>query len=175
MIFKRLKIIRCLIVFASFSVGLYAQTEEPATQLRFKPRYAGASLNTGFMFMPNLGTGYFFAPKFSFQTTPRLFVNAGIGVVNYNLFPSHLSSLQQTEGRGLQQQNTVTGAYVFTEGVYFLNERWSINSSIMKNTTPESMRKNVPYRLPNEAAHLGIDFRITPNVTVGARVGYSSN
>ena len=74
----------------------------------------------------------------------------------------------------MQQQRTATGAYVFTEGIYLLSERWSINGSMMKNTTPEPMRKMSPFRLPNEAAHLGVDFKITPNVTVGARVGYTN-
>jgi len=46
--------------------------------------------------------------------------------MQYNFLPS------QTKFEGARQQTAVTGAYIFTEGMYLLNERWSINGSVMK-------------------------------------------
>ena len=76
-------IIACL----CFSVGLIAQTEKQDNMQspKFKPRYAGTSIDAGFMFAPNYGSAYYVAPKLRFQTTPRLFVNTGITFVQYNL------------------------------------------------------------------------------------------
>jgi len=147
-----------------FSASLLAQTEAP----KFKPRYAGTSVNTGFMWMPHYGSAFYVAPKLSFQATSRLFVNTGISVVQYNLLPS------QNRFDGSSFQRTATGTYIFAEGVYLLNERWSVNGSMMKDVSPEPMRSATPYRAPGEAAHFGVDYKITPNITVGARIGYSS-
>ena len=156
-----------LILFLSiicFSANLLAQTEPP----KFKPRYAGTSVNTGFMWTPHFGSAFYVAPKLTFQATPRLFVNTGISVVQYNLLPSQMKS------DGSSVQRTATGAYIFAEGVYLLNERWSVNGSVMKDVSPEPMRRATPYHIPSEAAHFGVDYKITPNITIGARVGYSN-
>ncbi len=155
---------------ACFFVVLWAQADEQQQVVqapKFKPRYAGTSISTGVMFTPHYGSAFYIAPKLSFQATPRLFVNAGIGVVQYSLLPSQMKS-------ELSPQRTATGTYVFAEGVYLLNERWSINGSVMKDMTPSPMRKSTPYRMPSEAMHFGVDYKITPNITVGARVGYSN-
>ena len=161
-------IVACL----CFSVGLIAQTEKQndVQSSKFKPKYAGTSIDAGFMLTPNYGSAYYVAPKLRFQTTPRLFVNTGITFVQYNLSPSQT----RYESSPLQQSNA-TGAYFFTEGTYLLTERWSINGSAMKSITPQPARNATPYRIPNEAVHFGIDYKITPNITFGARVGYSSN
>ena len=144
-------------------------TLNPKPETRnFKPRYAGTSVDVGYMIMPRYGSGFYVAPKFRFQATPRFFVNTGISVVQYNPLPSQMK-------RESPQQRTVTGAYIFVEGMYLLNERWSVNGSVMKNTTPAPMRRASPYRMPSEAAHFGVDFKVTPNITVGARVGYSNH
>jgi hypothetical protein len=160
-----------ILVCVCFSVGVLAQTEEQSQVMlapKFKPHYAGSSIDAGFMFTPRYGSGFYVAPKLRFQATPRLFVNAGVGVMQYSFQPSQI----QFEGSSYRQP--ATGAYIFTEGMYLLNERWSINGSVMKKITPEPLLKNTPYRTPNEAAHFGIDYKITPNITVGARVGYSN-
>ena len=175
---KRIVLISFAFVFSS--VLLFAQTDQEfsvpqsstATQPKFKPRYAGTSIDAGFMFSPNLGSSAFYlAPKFSFQTTPRLFVNASVGIVQYNMPPLQM----KYDSRATSFQRTPpVGVYVLVEGAYLLTERWTLNSSIMKNTTPEPFRNMTPYRLPNEAVHLGVDLKVTPNITVGARIGYSN-
>jgi len=120
------------------------------------------------MWTPHFGSAYYIAPKLSFQATPRLFVNTGISVVQYHLLPS------QKKIDGSSFERTATGTYIFAEGVYLLNERWSVNGSVMKDVSPEPLRRATPYSIPNQAAHFGVDYKITPNITVGARVGYSS-
>ena len=147
-----------------FSASLFAQTEAP----KFKPRYAGTSVDAGVMFMPHYGSAYYVAPKLRFQATQRLFVNTGISVVQYNLLPSQMKS------DGSSFQRIATSVYIFAEGAYLLNERWSVNGSVMKNVTPAPEQRATPYRVPSEAAHFGVDYKITPNITVGARVGYSN-
>jgi hypothetical protein len=160
-----------ILVCVSFSVVVLAQTEEqqPQTMAQsfFTPHYSGSSVDMGFMFTPRFGSGFYVAPKLRFQATPRLFINTGVSIMQYNLLPSHV----KFEG---QRQQTATGAYIFTEGTYLLNERWSINGSVMKKISAEPLLKNTPtYHMPSEAAHFGIDYKITPNITIGARVGYS--
>ena len=153
-----------------FSTGLWAQSEEQpqiTSAKMFKPRYAGTSVDMGYMITPRYGSGFYVAPKLRFQATPRLFINTGISVVQYNLLPSQM----KLEG---SPQRNATGAYVFAEGMYLLNERWSVNGSVMKNVSPAPMRSATPYRMPSEAAHFGVDYKITPNITVGARIGYSN-
>ena len=156
-----------IIVSICFSTILFAQ-EEQRQPPKFKPRYAGTSVNTGFMWTPHFGSAFYVAPKLTFQATPRLFVNTGVSVVQYNLLPSQMKS------DGSSVQRTATGAYIFAEGVYLLNERWSVNGSVMKDVSPEPMRRATPYHIPSEAAHFGVDYKITPNITIGARVGYSN-
>jgi hypothetical protein len=166
-----MKKIVLILVCTCFSIGLWAQTEELqqiATAPKFKPHYAGTSVDAGFMFMLHYGSAFYIAPKLSFQATPRLFVNAGVGLVQYNLMPAQM----KFDGGSLQR--TATGAYVFAEGVYFLNERWSVNGSVMKDVSPSPMRRATPYSMPSEAMHFGVDYRVTPNITVGARIGYSN-
>jgi len=154
---------------------LWAQSEEQQdilsngnSSLKFKPRYAGTSVDMGVMFMPNYGSAYYVAPKLMFQASPRLFVNTGISVVQYSFLPTQMKS----ESSPI---STATGAYFFTEGMYLLNERWSVNGSAMKSIMPQPMRNTAPFSVPNEAMHFGVDYKITPNISVGARVGYTSN
>ena len=152
-----------------FSAGLWAQEEQQQPVPKFKPHYAGTSVNTGFMFTPHYGSAFYVAPKLNFQVTPRFFVNTGFSVVQYNLLPSQMKS----EGSG-SLQRTATGTYIFAEGMYLLNERWSVNGSVMKDVSPSPMRRATPYHVPTEAVHFGVDYKITPNITVGARIGYSN-
>ena len=159
-----------IMVCACFCAGIYAQAEEQqqtTTAPKFKSHYSGTSLDAGFMFMPQYGSAFYVAPKLRFQATPRLFVNAGIGVMQYTLLPSQI----KPEG---SIQRTATSAYIYVEGVYLLNERWSVNGSVMKDVSPAPLRKASPYRMPTESAHFGVDYKITPNITVGARIGYSN-
>ena len=163
-----------IFVCVCFSTGIWGQVDEQRNVVsapKFKPHYAGTSVDAGFMFTPNYASAYYIAPKLRFQATPRLFVNAGISVVQYSFMPSQA----KREGTGTTQQRNATGAYIFTEGVYLLSERWSVNGSVMKSITPPPMRNATPYRTPNEAMHFGVDYKVTPNITVGARIGYSSN
>ena len=155
-----------------FSAGLWAQDEEQFEQrqpARFKPHYAGTSVDAGFMFMPRYGSAFYMAPKLTFRATPRLFVNTGIGVIQYNLLPSQM----KTEGSDMIRRMP-TSAYIFAEGMYLLSERWSVNGSVMKDVSPAPMRRAAPFRVPSEAMHVGVDYKVTPNITVGARVGYSN-
>jgi len=161
-----MKQIISFLAIVCLSASLFAQ-EEQRQAPKFKPRYAGTSVNTGFMWMPHYGSAFYVAPKLNFQASPRLFVNTGVNVVQYNMLPTQMKN----EGA---PQRTATGAYIFVEGMYLLNERWSVNGSMMKNVSPEPMRRATPYRMPSEAAHLGVDYKITQNITVGARIGYSS-
>ena len=154
------------LIIICFSTGLFAQ-EEQRQASKFKPRYAGTSVDAGVMFTPHYGSAFYVAPKFRFQATRRLFVNAGVSMMQYSLLPS------QTKYESAPQR-TATGAYIFAEGAYMLNERWSVNGSVMKNITPVPMQRATPYHIPSEAAHFGVDYKITPNITVGARVGYSN-
>ena len=149
-----------------FSTGLFAQEEQQQAP-KFKPRYAGTALDMGFMIMPHYGSAYYVAPKLRFQATPRLFVNTGVSIVQYSLLPSQMKYTGSP-------QRTATGAYFFAEGMYLLNERWSVNGSVMKEVSPPPMQKANPYSVPNQSMHFGVDYKITPNITVGARVGYSN-
>jgi len=191
-----MKSIILILTCLCFSVCLIAQTEKQddsqsntqiatTTPVKFKPTYAGTSMDVGFLFMPRIGSAYYVAPKINFHVTPRLFINTGITVVQYNFQPSQVryETLERWAGTnqmaGASQRAGAspapTSAYIFTEGVYLLNERWSVNGSAIKNITPLPFRNLTPYQLPNEAIHLGVDYKVTPNVTVGARVGYTSN
>ena len=162
-----MKRIVLILICACYSAGLWSQTEQQQATPKFKPHYAGTSVNTGFMWMPHYGSAFYVAPKLNFQATPRLFVNTGVSVVQYNLLPSQM----KYEGTS---QRTATGAYIFVEGAYLLNERWSVNGSVMKEVSPSPMRRTTPYSVPTEAMHFGVDYKITPNITVGARIGYSN-
>jgi hypothetical protein len=148
------------------AMGLFGQApDDGSVPSHFKPRYAGTSVNTGLMFSPGFGSAYYFAPKISFQTTPRLFFSVGAGLVQYSLLPSQVSDLSP--------KRSVTGACIFAEGMYLLSERWSVNGSVMKNIHPVSSFRS-PYNIPSEAMHIGVNYRVTPNVTIGAQIGYSN-
>ena len=146
---------------------LETRTAQPSPKANTKPQYAGTSVDMGYMFMPHYGSAFYMAPKLMFRATPRLFVNTGVSIVQYSLLPSQMKSESPL-------QRTATGAYIFAESVYLLNERWSVNGSVMKSVTPAPARKMTPYSVPTEAVHIGVDYKITPSITVGARVGYSN-
>jgi hypothetical protein len=152
--------------------GLSAQTaetgEKPFEAKKFKPRYAGTSLDAGVMFTSGMGPAYYIVPKISFQTTPRLFLNAGVGMMQYGMTPRQ-SGLEYPFNR-----STAVSTFVFAEGLYFLNEKWSINGSVMKEVGSGPLREVSPYCVPKEAMHLGVQYNITPNISVGARIGYSN-
>lgn len=147
-------------------ITLWAQTREPVPEVKLKPRYAGTSVDAGMMFMSGIGPAFYIAPKVSFRTTPRLFLNAGVGVIRHNLL------LQNKPDFSTGQ--TATDIFIFAEGAYLLSEKWSVSGSVMKNVAPGPFRKVNPYCLPSEAMHVGIDYKVTPNITVGARIGYSN-
>ena len=167
---KNIRRIVLILVCVCFSARVLAQEETQQQTPKFKARNAGTSINTGFMWMPHYGSAFYVAPKLQFQATPRFFVNTGIGVIQYHLLPSQMKS----DNSGTLQR-TATGAYIFAEGMYLLNERWSVNGSMMKDVSPSHERRATPYRVPTEAIHFGVDYKITPNITVGARVGYSNS
>ncbi len=151
-------------------MGLRAQAEdEPVSgsDRKFKPHYVGTSVDASVMFTSGFGSAYYIAPKISFQATPRLFFNAGIGLMQVGLMPSQTKS-------DLFPGRTSVNAYIFAEGTYLLNERWSINGSVMKDVSSGPVRQVSPYSVPSEAMHFGVDYRLTPNITIGARVGYSN-
>ena len=155
-------------IWAQESELLFVDVSKPETQnLIFKPHYAGTSVNAGVMFMPKYGSALYVTPKLSFQATPRFFINAGISVIQYNIVSSQLKY------ESFPQQN-ITGAYIFTEGMYMINERLSVSGSVMKSITPETMRNTAPFSIPNEAVHFGVDYKVAPNITIGARIGYSN-
>jgi hypothetical protein len=151
-----------IVILLALTVSASAQAQKG--EGTFKPRYAGTSVNTGIMFSPLFGSAYFFAPKINFQVTPHLFLNAGAGVAQYSLMPA-----QTTE---TLKKRSVTNMYIYAEGVYLLNEKWSVNGSMVKNVSPAP--RTLPYGVPREAMHIGIDYRITPHITVGASIGYSN-
>ncbi|MDR1671891.1 MAG: hypothetical protein LBS09_00255 [Bacteroidales bacterium] len=151
-----------IVILLALTVSVSAQ--EPKGEDTFKPHYAGMSVNTGIMFSPLFGSACFFAPEIGFQVAPRLFLNAGAGVVQYGLTPG-----QRAE---TSKKRSATGMYIYAEGVYLLNEKWSANGSMMKNVSPSL--HTLPYGAPREAIHIGIDYRITPHITIGASVGYSN-
>ncbi len=165
------KVILLLGCFCLSITGIWAQTQDediaPVPQTKFKPHYAGTSIDAGFMWTPGFGSAYYMAPKISFQATPRLFLNTGISVVQYSLLPSQINP-------DISLQHSTTGIYVFAEGAYLLNEKWSVNGSVMKEVSAGPLRQVSPYCVPSEAMHIGVDYKITPNITVGARVGYSN-
>lgn len=146
----------------------YGESEQPVPVQKFKPRYAGTSVDAGVMFMPGFGSAFYVAPKISFQATPRLFLNAGAGMMQVGLLPS-----QNMFDSSSSIQRTATSAYIFAEGVYLLNERWSVNGSVMKEVSPAPVRRMNPNCMPSEAGYFGVEYKVTPSITVGARVGYS--
>ena len=139
-----------------------------ATEQKFKPRYAGTSVDAGMMFTSGFGSAYYVAPKINFQVAPRLFFNAGVGLVQYTPLGTKSDLFS---GR----PSPTVNAYIFAEGTYLLNEKWSVNGSVMKDLgAGGSSRRVSPYSVPSEAMHLGVDYKVTPNITIGARVGYSN-
>jgi long-subunit fatty acid transport protein len=87
-------------------------------------------------------------------------------MVQYSLMPSQVNETFR--------KRTMTDTYIYAAGTYLLNEKWSLNGSVMKSVTPKSVRTNSPLSPPTEAMHFGVDYRITPHVTVGAKIGYSN-
>ncbi|MDR0814403.1 MAG: hypothetical protein LBN37_01480 [Bacteroidales bacterium] len=148
--------------------GLFAQVQDERLSdsfSKFKPRYASTSVNSGFMFTPGYGSAFYVAPQFNFQLTPRFYLHTGISAVQYSLMPSQVD--------GTVRNRTQTGVYLYAAGTYLLNEKWSVNGSMMKSVTPKSAYSQNRYNPPTKAMHVGVDYRITPSVTIGAKIGYS--
>ncbi|MDR2847777.1 MAG: hypothetical protein LBV39_01600 [Bacteroidales bacterium] len=161
------KVLLFLILPHLLMAGLFAQEQDErlsGTFLKFKPRYAGTSVNSGFMFTSGYGSAFYVAPQVNFQLTPRFYLHSGISAVQYSLTPSQVE--------GTFRNRTQTGIYLYTAGTYLVNEKWSVNGSVMKNVTPQSAPPS-RYSLPTEAMHVGVDYHVTPNVTIGAKIGYS--
>ncbi len=164
---KRYLIFICLCwITANMAAQSPAQEPTADEQPLFKPHYDGTSVNTGVIFSPGYGSAFYVAPSVSFRATPRLFINTGIGITQYSLLPAQENN---------SSRQGVTGAYVFAEGLYYLNDRIRINGYVRKNLTPSGpLREVSPYSATNESMHFGIDYKLTPNITIGARFGYSN-
>jgi hypothetical protein len=166
-----MKKIFILIVISMISIVLHAQEDGQYVLPvpKFKMGYAGTSVEAGAMFAPKLGTAFYVAPKIRFAVTPRFYMNTGVSMVTYNTLPSS----NMFESSTFNRQSTA--AYTFVEGTYLLSERWLLNGSAMKKIdSPKNAPNVAPFRSPSEAMHFGVEYKVTPNITVGARVGYTN-
>lgn len=152
-------------------VNISAQTDEmeplQVVTQPVKSHYTGTSVEAGAMFSSAFGPAFFVTPKISFQLTPRFFLHTGIGMMQYSLTPSKYGDI-------FSPNRNATNVYLFAEGEYLLNEKVSIYGSVMKDVSTGPLRQVSPYVVPNEYLHFGVDYKLTPNITIGAQVRYSN-
>jgi hypothetical protein len=141
----------------------------------FNPQKLHLSLDLGTgVFGSKLGSGSFYsvAPNFSYLVTPKLRIEFGGAFVlsnnNFNTKP-----VSETSAKEVKQQTNQT--IVYASGQYLLSDKITITGSAYKTVNSNNSKQINPYYLDYKGMNLGIDYKLSKNVSIGAQVRVSNS
>jgi hypothetical protein len=141
------------------------------------------SFNTGLMVgitgKKNYFTATYFAPSVVYNTGSRLRIKAG-GMIYLNSFNSPPEPVSQAEVYPVGPMHQFA---LFVAADYFITNRLTLTGTVYKTLVNDPVQqKKAPevynryaatYRLPSQYMSLGLNYRITRGLTLGAEVRFS--
>jgi hypothetical protein len=143
----------------------------------FTPQKLHLSLDLGTSFIGGSkyysGTFFNIAPNLNYLVSPRLKVEVG-GVLTsgYNNFYQLPVSPESKSTNVVKQTNQ---ALVYASGQYLLTDKLILTGSVYKTVNSDNSRQINPYYLDYKGMNMGIDYKITKNMSVGAHVKISNS
>ena len=115
-------------------------------------------------------SGYYMAPDFNYQVSPRLNVRVGVVYMNATIPPLSISENQS------YTFPTVNNISVFTEGRYSVNSRLSVSGSAYKqvNTNVHAVNPKA-FDFNMQGVSVGFDYKLSEGIHVGAQFNFQNN
>ena len=140
------------------------------------PEKVKVSLNTGtsFVYSPGsfAGSSFFVAPKLSYNMTPKFRLNAGIMLIKQSLnLSSSLFPAGENQSRSvvLKNSSNIQGV-LFAQGDYSLSDRLTLSGSVLKSLDTNNNNRNDAFNNSFQAMSMGINYKISNTISVGAGV-----
>ncbi len=131
------------------------------------------SLNVGAGFVGskyNSGVYTSIAPNLNYMATPKLKIEVGGVFVTGN---NNFYQVPGTEMRSNFLQRS-TQTLFYAQGQYLLNDRLMVTGSVFKSFNPNVSSKLNPYALDYKGMNIGLDYKVTKGLSVGAQIRYSN-
>jgi len=147
-------------------------TEVPETNspVKIKKFDTDLSVGTSFTYSPHnyFGPSVYIAPSVSWRVNPRFTLQGGAGIERGSYYPLYGSVERE------QQMLPMTRAFMFARGSYQLTERLSVAGTAYKvvNDVPRLTHYSRPFNYNYEGVSLGVDYKITPAISVGFHMGF---
>jgi hypothetical protein len=144
----------------------------PAKLLDAKKLHFSMDVGVGYVGGSNYFSGSYssFSPSWTYQMTPKLNLEFG-----GTLFYGNRNSLNTTSifSKDVIHQNS--NQYIlFTKGQYKLTNKLTLNGSAFKTFNSQSNSKMNPNYLDFKSVNVGLNYKITDNVNLGAGIRFSN-
>jgi hypothetical protein len=141
--------------------------------LKQKPDYK-LQLGTIFSTTRGYGSGIstYVSPEIGYSLTSRFRINAGISIINTNLFG--VTPFYSLNGEQKSNGN-FTSTLIYLNGQYKINERLTMNGSVYKQFNLFDDPPDNPYSKLNDRQgfNMAIDYKAAENFHIQAGFGYS--
>lgn len=136
-------------------------------------------LNTGSSFMSSFknvesGVNTYIAPQFSYSFTKKFIFDAGFAIVNSNL---KVKKFTHNEFNDIAFTANYTSTYIYFGGRYLLNDHITISGHTYSqiNAITNSSYSEKQHNFNIKGAHLGIDYQLNENSSIGIHINYSND
>jgi hypothetical protein len=142
-----------------------------AAPLKFQKLHLSLNIGAGFM-TSKYHSGAFttIAPNLNYMVTPKFKLEVGgvflMGNTNFYQVPG-----VESQKSVFQKSNQML---IYTQGQYLVNDRLMITGSLFKAFDPYNSSKLNPYSLDYKGMNIGLDYKVTKNITFGAQIRYSN-
>jgi hypothetical protein len=130
------------------------------------------SLNTGTSFSTGAysGSSYYIAPEMTYRFSPKFKVHTSIAFINSNISAPSASYLNFGDNQSRLFDKKTNQTVVYASGDYQINTRLMITGTVIKNfnSLGNSKQQNAGWNNSFQMMSLGMLYKITPNMTIGA-------
>lgn len=128
------------------------------------------SINFGAGYASGLGSFTNISPSLNYQFSPKL--NFQIG----GIFFSGLNNSSKITPSGMQSATVQNPSsyFIYTNGQYLLTNKLTVSGSFYKTINPNNTPKINPYFLDYKGMNLGLNYKLTQNINIGAQFHFSN-
>jgi hypothetical protein len=147
------------------------QAPKQVTPLNYQKLHLSLNVGAGFAGSKyNSGVFTTIAPNLNYMATRRLKLEVGgvfmMGNNNFYQVPGN-----ETRSNFLRRS---TQTLIYAQGQYLLNDRLVLSGSVFKSFNPNASSKLNPYALDYKGMNIGLDYKVTKSISVGAQIRYSN-
>jgi len=147
------------------------QAPKQVTPLNYQKLHLSLNVGAGFAGSKyNSGVFTTIAPNLNYMVTRRLKLEVGgvfmMGNNNFYQVPGN-----ETRSNFLRRS---TQTLIYAQGQYLLNDRLVLSGSVFKSFNPNASSKLNPYALDYKGMNIGLDYKVTKSISVGAQIRYSN-